>query len=140
MGGVAQPEESVAIIFAYVPAQSPVSVYVPAALVVIVDAGWGDPPKVNVSVYVAVGLRPLNTIVPSQAPQSVGLVNVPVIEVPGLMSIKGPTGGVTHALLSVAIILAYVPGHRPVSVYDPAALVVTTTGGCGEPPIVYVTV
>jgi len=50
--------------------------------------------------------KPLSVIVPSQAPQNVGLVVAPVMEIAGFVSVTGPTAGVTQPVPSVAIILA----------------------------------
>ena len=65
---------------------------------------------------------------PLHAPHVVGLAVVPVIEIGGLTSTNGPMAGVAQPELSVATMLLYVPAQRPVSVADPVAFVVTTTG------------
>ena len=70
-------------------------------------------------------------IVPSQAPQNVGLVLVAVIDIAGLNKTNGPKAGVIHAPAEAdmaAVIPVYVPAHNPVSVTEPVALVVTVTG------------
>ena len=75
--------------------------------------------------------RPLRVIVPSQAPQNVGLVVAAVIDIAGLARTNGPKAGVMHAPAEeamAAVIPVYVPAHRPVSVMEPVALLVTVSG------------
>ena len=48
--------------------------------------------------------RPLNVIVPSQAPQNVGLVVAAVIDIAGLDKTNGPKAGVIHDPAEEAIV------------------------------------